>query len=183
MNLAPVLQFPIPENDDDGREEDLLAMSLTKEQLQAMATQVHELYEKRKEDNEHRRKVDIAILTLIGQQKALQSKNERTDGRLWALEHGKRMPSDPPDPTSVELEALEKTDAGLQVKMTIPRAGQLLESEKREAELSQLLARYRWWTGTIHEAGWGLLKLAGKVVGTGALGWIGHTIYVYIKSH
>ena len=73
----------------------------------------------------------------------------------------------------------EVTERRTNVRIPIRRAAELLDSEKEAKDLSAMLARYRWWTGTFREASWGFAKLVGKIAGTASIGVIGKIFYDY----
>jgi hypothetical protein len=172
-------RFSIDEDDEDNGGGEDLAMALTRDELQGMASKVTELYENAKTDASDRKKLAEAVYHLVEHDKARQEAQARNEGRFHEIEKTlgiRSVAKHHSDPA--ELGKFETTQAGEVVKIPVYRAGQLLDAEREKQDLSAMLARYRWWTGTFREMGWGAAKLAGKFFGTLALGWMAREVYV-----
>lgn len=157
----------VPESDNDGEGAKDLAMALSREELRTMANQVSEMYEGWDE-------TQLGLATLTKNQKFLEEKQNRTDGRVEQLLElfEKHFGKHHRKTDSQELDDLERTENHTQVKMTIPRANKLLAAEKREQELTELLATVRWWKSTPKQFALGATKLFLKLAGTMASGYI-----------
>jgi len=169
------------EDIDGGEWDEELGMALTRAESQLMFEKVMDM--SRKWDD-----MELNVAAALNNDKIQAARQDRLDGRVVKIEDrvgvieqtiGRHKRQSDPS----ELSDLERTQNGVRVKIPIERASQMIAAEKNEGELRELLSRYRWWKGTLRDVAWGTTKLAGKAIATGALGWLLHAAYLYVKSH
>lgn len=169
------------ESDDSDEEGYDPTMPLTRDESRTLFDRVAAMHQKWDA-------MELGIATALSNDKSQAARLDRLDGRtakvedrVVTIEHTIGRHKRQSD--SAELDDLERTQNGVRVKIPIQRASEMIAAEKNEGELKELLARYMWWKGTVRDVAVGAAKLAGKFVLTGALGWLGHTAYLYFRTH
>lgn len=148
-------------------DEEELAEMVSREELRTMVDQVAEMYEGWD-------KTQLALAQLHKNHVTANARQVDLEARMALLERNAA--------SLAEHGGNEITERRTNVRMPVRRAAELIDKEKEAKVLSEMLARYQWWSGTAREATWGFAKLVSKLGATAAVGWIAHLLWEIWKA-